>query len=574
MEYRWDIVPPPPAPTLQRLMQGLKFSRVAAILAHQRGIDDFEAARAFFRPGLNALHNPFLMADMQTAVDRITAALEESQTLLIYGDYDVDGTTAVALMVSFLRTHYPGTVHFYIPDRYTEGYGISEQGILYAADIGADLLIALDCGIRAHDKITLANEKGIDVIICDHHLPTDTLPPALAVLDPKRPDCFYPFKELSGCGIGFKLLHALCLHLNWPLDHLMPLLDLVAISTACDIVPVNGENRILLFHGLQQLNTKPRPGIKVMLELAHRQIPLNVSDVVFTIGPRINAAGRIKHGKGAVELLLAEDETTARSASELIEAQNTKRKEHDSDITREALQLIEDLELQERSSTVLYAPHWHKGVIGIVASRLIETYYRPTIVLTAADEGLAVGSARSVKGFDVHAAIDACSHHLVKFGGHMYAAGLTLERDKIDTFIHAFEAVVAERIAPEQLQPSWEINVEIDFSEITPKFYNIVQQMAPFGPANMEPLFLTRRVVDTGLSRAVGTDALHLKLDVFQEGDRRHSMGGIAFNLGHFADRLKCGNAIDIVYNLAENTWNGKTNIELMVRDIKISGNS
>lgn len=571
MDYRWDIHPLPPSHVVDQLRKELNLSRPAAILAAQRGITDFETGRSFFRPGLNALYNPFLMSDMKKAAGRIITAMEEGETLLIYGDYDVDGTTAVALMKSFFIKHYPGTTHHYIPDRYLEGYGISFKGIEYAAEVGAGVLIALDCGIRAHDKIARANELGIDVIICDHHLPESTLPSAFAVLDPKRSDCQYPFKELSGCGIGFKLLHGLCLELGWPLDELMPMLDLVAVSTACDIVPVTGENRILLAHGLQRINENIRPGIELMLELAGKKTPLSVSDVVFTIGPRINAAGRIDHGIHAVNLLLANSKEEAESMAQLLETHNRERKELDKDITAEALIRIQEEGLESRSSTVLFSENWHKGVIGIVASRLTEHYYRPTIVLTESN-GLAVGSARSVKGFDIHAAIDACSQHLVQFGGHMYAAGLTLQKNQIARFAEAFETVVSSRISPTQQQPSWEIDLEIDFSDITPNFFNILQQFAPFGPGNMEPLFLTRRVIDAGFTKAVGTDKAHLKLDLFQAGDSRNRMAGIAFGMGEIEKELKIGGAFDVVYNVVQNVWNERVTIELMVRDIKRNG--
>lgn len=538
---------------------------IARLLA-QRGIDTPEVASQYFRPSLDQLHDPFLMQDMQVAVERIERALGDNERIMVYGDYDVDGTTAVALMYSFLL-RFTGNILFYIPDRYAEGYGISFAGIDKAKQEGVTLIIALDCGIKANDKVDHANELGVDMIICDHHRPGDTLPAALAVLDPKRDDCSYPYKELSGCGIGFKLIQAVASRNGIGMNELEPFLDLVAVSTACDIVPVDGENRILAHYGLKRLNDAPRPGFQAMLAMANVKKRLCVTDLVFALGPRINAAGRIEHGRQAVELLLSHDLKQAEQIGLRVDGHNTHRQELDKDMTREALDVIAgDAKKREAWSTVLFRGTWHKGVIGIVASRLIEQYYRPTIVLTESN-GKAVGSARSVRGFDVYEAISSCSDLLDQFGGHMYAAGLTMPMENVEAFTARFEEVVRATLDPACRIPVEDVDMEIPLQDINDRLVRVLRHMAPFGPANMRPVFLTRGVVDTGSARIVGVD--HLKLSVKPAQGGGPGFDAIAFKQAHHFELIKSGAPFSLLYVVEENEWQGRRSIQLNIKDIK-----
>lgn len=570
MEYRWELAQKPDNTPLELLRSSLGVSEFIARLLIQRGVTTFDQAKEFFRPSLGDLHDPFLMKDMDKAVGRIQTALEEGQKILIYGDYDVDGTTSVALMVTFFNHFYTENIDYYIPDRYTEGYGVSFQGVDYAKENDCALIIALDCGIRAHEKVDYATKKGIDFIICDHHLPHGSIPKAVAVLDHKRPDCEYPYKELSGCGIGFKLCQALAQELNLEDHTWQDLLDLVAISSACDIVPLTGENRVLVHLGMEQLNANPRGGIESMIELSGKKGMFSVTDVVFVIGPRINAAGRIEHAKKAVELLLSESGELAEKASKILEERNLERQELDKNISEEALSAITENNFEDKKSTVVYDKNWHKGVVGIVASRLTEHYYRPTIVLTESN-GKAVGSARSVKGYDIHEALTQCSDVLEQFGGHQFAAGMTLEIENVSKLQAKFEEVVSGTIDPELLIPKMEIDLEINLSDINDKFWRLVKQFAPFGPDNMKPVFVTRNCVDGGWSKAVGGDKTHLKLDVVQQDNPGVKISGIAFKMGHLEKEIKSKKPFDVVYTIEENEWQGKVSLQLMVKDLRFS---
>ncbi len=568
MDYRWELAEKPEKNQIEKLTDELGISPLVAQLLVQRDISNFDQSKEFFRPNLSYLHDPYLMKDMDKAVARILDALEQEEKILIYGDYDVDGTTSVALMVSFFQHFYPDNIDYYIPDRYAEGYGVSFQGVDYAKENNCTLIIALDCGIRAHEKVDYASEKGIDFIICDHHLPHGDLPKAVAVLDHKRSDCEYPYKELSGCGIGFKLCQALASELNLEDNTWVGLLDLVAISSACDIVPITGENRVLVHLGMEQLNNSARRGIDQMIELAGKKGKLTVTDVVFVIGPRINAAGRIEHAKKAVELLLSDSGELAEKASKVLEERNLERRELDKTITEEALSAIVEQKIENNKSTVVYDANWHKGVVGIVASRLTEHYYRPTIVLTESN-GKAVGSARSVKGYDIHEALTQCDEVLEQFGGHQFAAGMTLEIGNVPKLQAKFEEVVSSTIDPELLIPKIEVDLEIDLSEINDKFWRLIKQFAPFGPDNMKPVFVTRNCIDGGWSKAVGGDLTHLKLDVVQQNNSKLKIGGIAFNQGHLIDKIKAKKPFDIVYTIEENEWQGNVSLQLMVKDLK-----
>lgn len=562
---RWRLKPRPDEVAVNGLVNE-RCSTVAAGLLVQRGITGPAGASVFFRPSLEQLHDPFLMADMLAAVERVERALGDNERIMVYGDYDVDGTTAVALVYSFLL-RFTGNITFYIPDRYAEGYGISFQGIDHAAKENVGLIIALDCGIKSNDKVDYAAERGIDMIICDHHRPGDVLPSAVAVLDPKRDDCPYPYKELSGCGIGFKLVQGIAQRNGIELNELEPLLDLVAVSTACDIVPVTGENRVLTHHGLKRVNLEPRAGIKAMMQMANVKKKLGVSELVFTIGPRINAAGRIEHGRQAVELLLAKDQAQAEHIGVRVDGNNTARQELDKDITRSALDHIEqDPFIRDAWSTVVFNEAWHKGVIGIVASRLIEQYYRPTIVLTAS-QGKAVGSARSVKGFDVYEAINACSDLLEQFGGHMYAAGLTMPLENVEAFRARFDKVVRATIDPASRTPEEEVDAEVRFTDLDDRLARILHHMAPYGPGNMKPVFLTRGVVDTGGARIVGED--HLKMTLRMAGTQGPTFDAIGFRLGAHFERVKKGEPFSVLYTLEENEWNGRRTLQLSIKDLK-----
>jgi single-stranded-DNA-specific exonuclease len=547
------------------LQQSLKIHPALCRLLVERGIESFDSSKSFFVPELPALHNPFLMKDMDKAVARIDKAIADNEKILIYGDYDVDGTTSVSLMTLFFRQFYSNT-EYYIPNRYKEGYGISTLGIDFAAANDFSLIIALDCGIKSVDKIDYANEKGIDFIICDHHNPGEELPKAAAVLDPKRKDCAYPFKELSGCGVGFKLAQALASHFNLPENTYLDLLDLVAVSIASDIVSISGENRILEYHGLKKLNSNPLPGFKHLMKLIGIERVYDVSDVVFYIGPRINAAGRMEDATQSVKLLIADEEQVeiAEQAMDL-HRMNTDRQEADKEITAHALEILQnnpDNELLR--STVVFNEGWHKGVIGIVASRLTEHYYRPTIVLTE-HEGKVTGSARSVKGFDLYEAIYDCRDHLIQFGGHKFAAGLTMLPEKVNDFKIAFEQIVSASITEHQLIPEIEIDAEISFTDINNSFYNLINRFAPFGPDNMKPVFVTKNVTDSGWSKIVKEK--HVKFSLRQNGI---TISGIGFDLAHKFDLLKSG-AIDVVYQIDENEWQGQKSLQLMVKDIRQS---
>ena len=605
MSYNWNIrhLTAVEQEVQQQLEKELNISSAAARMLVVRGIQTADEARAFVRPSLDKLHDPFLMKDMDKAVARLHQAITQGEKILIYGDYDVDGTTAVALMYRFLGgigrgeaamgrsqselmdngpiskspegVQYPigGTasnIDYYIPDRYTEGYGVSQQGIDYAAKQGCRLIITLDCGIKAVEKIAYANSKGIDVIVCDHHTPGDTLPDAVAVLNMKRSDCPYPYKDLSGCGVGFKLAQAYTLQYGLPFDNLVPLLQLLAMSIASDIVPITGENRILAHFGIKQLNTSPFIGLSAIMAVAGIEAKkLTINDLVYKIGPRINACGRMKSGRAAVELLLTDDTHFARQQAEEVNHHNEDRRDCDSETTKEALQqLQEDPTYANRRSTIVYAPHWHKGVVGIVASRLIETYYRPTIVLTAGENGIISGSARSVGGFDIYAAIDSCHDLLTNFGGHKYAAGLSMHINNLPRFRERFEAYVATHIQPNQLQPTLDIEAELQLGDITKSFYNVLRYLEPFGPGNPRPLFVSRRLINHRDTRVVGKEREHLRLDVT---DRVNAITGIAFGRADMAEYIQNGNAVDICYELNENTFNHFTTIQMMVQDIVAS---
>ena len=561
---RWTIKPKPDPLLVERLAEELGVETPVATLLVQRGICSFEAAKKFFRPSLKDLHDPYLMKDMNLAVDRIQQAIASGENIMVYGDYDVDGTTSVALMASYLKT-LTANIATYIPDRYTEGYGVSYCGIDFAADNDISLIIALDCGIKAIDKVAYAAEKGIDFIICDHHRPGEHIPEAVAVLDPKREDCEYPYKELCGCGVGFKLIQALNTKRGGAPEVLLPYLDLVATAIGADIVPITGENRILAYHGLNVINVAPRMGFKAILAQVKKD-KLTITDVVFIIAPRINAAGRMKHGLHAVNLLTEEDAATAMNFAAEIESFNAERKDTDKAITVEALAQIEDLKEQERYSTVVYHESWHKGVIGIVASRLTETYYRPTLVFTKSGEKLAA-SARSVKGFDVYNALEACKEHIEQFGGHKYAAGLTLEASEYENFKAKFESVVSETIDRRLLTPEIAVDAEIDLDEITPKFFRILKQFAPFGPGNMSPVFMTQNLSDTGYGKCVGADEAHLKCRVKQRG-KEPVFDMIGFGLGEKFETISEKKTFKAVYSLDENEWNGKVSIQLKLKDI------
>ncbi len=561
---RWTLLPKPDPQKTSDLAAALGVDTNIASLLLQRGIENFEQAKNFFRPSLTELHDPYLMKDMDKAVARIEQAIEHHENILIFGDYDVDGTTSVALVSSYLKTYYP-QVHTYIPDRYAEGYGISYKGIDFASDNDFGLIIALDCGIKAIEKVAYASEKGVDFIICDHHRPGANIPKAKAVLDPKREDCDYPFKELCGCGVGFKLIQALANKRGLVIDDLLLYLDLVATAIGADIVPITGENRVLAHFGLQVMNSNPRNGFKAILKEIKKDI-LTITDVVFIIAPRINAAGRMKHGNHAVELLTETDLGLATKFAAEIEQFNKDRKDADKQTTIEALAQIEANKEEDRFTTVVYSEKWHKGVIGIVASRLTETYYRPTLVFTKSGKKLAA-SARSVRGFDVYNALEACSEYIEQFGGHKYAAGLTLLEKDYANFKAKFESVVSETIDPKLLIPEINVNTEIGLDTITPKFYRILKQFAPFGPGNMTPVFMTQNLKDTGYGKCVGEDKTHLRLTLKHTGLQQFV--GIGFGLGKKKDIACGGNPFKAVYAIDENHWQGRISLQLRLKDIQ-----
>lgn len=561
---RWTLKPKPEVSKVEELSKALQVDDIVATLLLQRGIETFEDAKTFFRPSFDELHDPFLMKDMDIAVNRIEKAIEQGENIMVYGDYDVDGTTSVALMSSYLKTRVD-SVATYIPDRYDEGYGISYKGIDFAHDNDFSLIIALDCGVKAIDKVKYANEKGIDFIICDHHRPGDKLPAAVAVLDPKRDDCEYPFKELCGCGVGFKLITALASKQGETVEDLTEYLDLVATAIGADIVPIVDENRALAYFGLQVINTNPRPGMKAIIAEVKKDI-LTITDVVFIIAPRINAAGRMKHGNHAVTLLTETDFNLAASYAVDIDQFNTDRRETDKRITEEALIQIEKHKEQEGFTTVVYDENWHKGVIGIVASRLIETYYRPTLVFTKSGDKLAA-SARSVSGFDVYNALEACSEYIEQFGGHKYAAGLTLLPENYEAFKAKFESVVKDTIDPKLLTPELKIDLEIDLGQIDDKLMRIIKQFAPFGPGNLSPTFMTQGIKDTGWGKCVGEDDKHIRLTATQSFNDK--IVCIGFGLGDKIDIIKNKKSFSAAYSIDENHWNGNVSLQLKLKDIK-----
>ncbi len=555
--------------TVSRLASELGIDPVLAGLLVQRGIRTFQEARAFFRPELQSLHDPFLMKDMDAAVERVRRAVVSGEKILVYGDYDVDGTTAVSLVYSFLRDLTPG-VEFYIPDRYDEGYGVSDKGISWASENGFGLIITLDCGIKAGEKVAKAASLGIDMIICDHHLPENDIPAAVAVLDPKRADCGYPFDDLSGCGVGFKLVQAYASRYGVPFEKLIPLLDLTVVSIASDLVSVTGENRILAHFGLKRLNESPRQGLLAMIRLSGLEPShISIDDIVFKIGPRINAAGRMETGRMAVELLTATDVSEAMRIAGEINEYNNERKSIDREITRAALEMVQSGgNLSDGHATIVYDPSWHKGVVGIVASRLVEAFYRPTIVLTRSN-GLITGSARSVHGFDLYGAIESCADILENFGGHIYAAGLTLREENLAEFCRRIDSYVGSTISDEMLTPVLYIDSRLDFSRITPKFFRILKQFQPFGPGNVAPVFETDNVYDNGNGRKVGAEGGHLKLELIQEEQPYRHISAIAFNMSSHFDHIRSGNPVDICYSIVENYYRGIANLQLRIKDIR-----
>jgi single-stranded-DNA-specific exonuclease len=572
MEKRWVVKEKGDTAVVKQLAGALGVSVSLANLMVQRNITSADEASAFFHPSLDYLHDPFLMKDMNIAVDRISTAIKKNERILVYGDYDVDGTTAVALMYSFLKDQY-SNVDYYIPDRYKEGYGVSFQGLDFAYQNNCKVVITLDCGIKAVEKVKYARTKGLDVIICDHHYPGDEIPKALAVLDPKQPSCSYPYKDLSGCGVGFKLIHAYSRVHGIPFSEIYHYLDLVAVSIASDIVPITGENRVMAYFGLKQLNESPRTGLREIIRESEVTKALTIEDVVFKIGPRINAAGRMETGSKAVDLLVSSDSRLAIGISKEINNFNIERRSVDRIITTEAMRMIaEDQRTVNSRTTVLYNPTWKKGVIGIVASRLIETYYRPTVILTESN-GFATGSARSVQGYDLYQAIESCSDLLESFGGHMFAAGLTLKKENIRPFMDRFEQYVNSTITEEQLVPRIFIDTELSFSEINEDFFRTMSQFQPFGPENMSPVFVSRNVFDTGSGRMVGSSGEHLKLDLCQESTGQKSFSAIAFSQANHFEYIKGGNPFDICYSLEMNEFRGNRNLQLNIRDIKTPDN-
>ena len=568
-ERKWLVKEVGDPEAVARLSAELGIDSVLATLLVQRGIRTFEQARAFFRPSLESLHDPFLMKDMDKAVARLRKAVEGKEKILVYGDYDVDGTTAVSLVYSFLG-RFTKKLDYYIPDRYDEGYGLSIKALDWAAENGFNLIITLDCGIKAIDKVRYAASKGMDVIICDHHLPEDEIPAAVAVLDPKREDCHYPFDDLCGCGVGFKLVQAYAQVMDIPFAELEPLLDLLVVSIASDLVSVTGENRVLSHFGLKRLNEKPRKGLQAIIALSNLEPDhVTIDDIVFKIGPRINAAGRMESGRLAVELLTAADDRTAARIASQINDNNNERKSIDREITREALEMVQNGKcLACQYATIVYNPEWNKGVVGIVASRLVEAFYKPTFVLTKSN-GFVTGSARSVRGFDLYDSIERCADLLENFGGHIYAAGLTLKEENLPEFARRIEAYVSEHLTTEMSTPVVDVDSRLDFSQITPKFFRILKQFQPFGPGNNSPVFLTENVYDDGNGRKVGPAAQHLKLELIQESQPYHQIGAIGFNMAEYFDHIKAGNPIDICYSVVENYYRGNSTIQLRLKDMR-----
>jgi single-stranded-DNA-specific exonuclease len=559
MQKNWNILESNNA-VVSKLSKALNVSEIVAHLLVLRGITTFEEAKSFFRPEISHLHDPLLMKNMQKAVDRIQTVISNGEKVLVYGDYDVDGTTSVAMMYSFLKNKVK-EIEYYIPCRYDEGYGISLKGIDYAKDNNFALIIALDCGIRAVNQVDYANKKGVDFIICDHHNPGEKVPEAVAILNPKQIDCDYPYKELSGCGVGFKLIQAFSKQNNIDFSEIMEYLDLLTVSIGADIVPMTGENRVFSFYGLQQINKTPRVGLKALMEIANKTKDVTITDVVFGVAPRINAAGRIEHANKAVEILVETDYAKAKLFADKIEGNNTTRKGLDKSITLEALEMID----VKKKSTVVHSEHWHKGVVGIVASRLIETHYKPTIVLAEKD-GILTGSARSVHDFDLYSAIAKCEHLCEKFGGHKYAAGLSIKKENLPQFIDAFEKSVSESITEDQLTPKINIDKVIDIDAVDDKLYRIIKQFSPFGPKNLSPIFVSKGVIDNGYGKQVGEDKTHLRINAKKN---KGAIAGIGFGMGEYFEIIKDNQTFDVCYSIDENEWNGKKSLQLRIRDIK-----
>lgn len=568
-DSKWVLREPSDPEKVDRLATEVGIDKVLADLLIKRGVETFTQARSFFRPSLDNLHDPFLMKDMDVAVERLHRAVVSGESILVYGDYDVDGTTAVALLYSFVR-RFTDKVDFYIPDRYDEGYGVSFKGIDYAVESGAGLIVTLDCGIKAIDKVEYAASKGIDMIICDHHLPEDSLPAAVAVLDPKREDCHYPFDDLSGCGVGFKLVQAYSARYGVPFETLVPLLDLLVVSIASDLVTMVGENRILAHFGLKQLNENPCTGLQAMINLSSLEPGhVSIDDIVFKIGPRINAAGRMETGRLAVELLTSRSLSEAMQIGEKINESNNERKNIDREITQEALDMVQTGNcLCNGSAMIVYNPEWNKGVVGIVASRLVEAYYKPTVVLTKSN-GFVSGSARSISGFDLYGAIESCADLLENFGGHVYAAGLTLKEENLPEFARRMDEYISDKIETEMMTPVIEVDSKLNFARITPKFFRILKQFQPFGPGNHNPVFLTENVYDAGTGRKVGAGGVHMKLDLIQEDQPYHQISSIAFNMAEHYDHIKEGNPFDICYSIVENYYRGNSSIQLRIKDLR-----
>lgn len=567
-ECKWILKEPADPDKVTRLATEVGIDRVLAELLVKRGVETFEEARSFFRPDLRNLHDPFLMKDMKEAVERLHRAILTGEKILVYGDYDVDGTTAVALVYSFIQ-RFTKNVDFYVPDRNDEGYGVSLKGVDWAAENGFRLIITLDCGIKAIEKTRYAAERGIDMIICDHHLPDSELPAAVAVLDPKREDCSYPFDDLSGCGVGFKLVQAYSQCYGIDFESLIPLLDFLVVSIASDLVSVVGENRVLAHYGLKQLNESPRAGLLAMITLSKLEPGhVTIDDIVFKIGPRINAAGRMETGRLAVELLTATNVDEAMLIGEKINENNNERKSIDREITQEALEMVQNEKcLTWQNATIVYNPNWNKGVVGIVASRLVEAFYKPTIVLTKSN-GFVTGSARSIQGLDLYEAIENCSDLLENFGGHVYAAGLTLKEENLPEFSRRIDEFIGNHITEEMLTPVVVLDTKLDFARITPKFFRILKQFQPFGPGNNNPLFLTENVYDDGNGRKVGAGGVHMKLDLIQESQPYHRISAIAFNMSDFYEYIKAGNPFDVCYSIVENYYRGTSTIQLRVKDM------
>ena len=561
MEKRW-IIQKSDQKFVQKLEKDLGVNHIVAHLLVLRGIENFDDAKLFFRPELKHLHDPFLMKNMQDAVDRIEKAIANKEKVLVYGDYDVDGTTSVAMMYSFLKRFSP-EIEYYIPCRYEEGYGISLKGIDYAKKNNFSLIIALDCGIRAFNQVDYANEKEVDFIICDHHNPADKIPNAIAILNPKQSDCNYPYKELSGCGVGFKLIQAYSQKNNIDFSEISEYLDLLTVSIGADIVPMTGENRVFSYFGLKQINTQPRAGLKALMDIANKIKELSISDVVFGIAPRINAAGRIEHAKKAVAILVEQDIDRAKKLASFIEENNVTRRNLDQNITKEALEMIDE----NKKSTVIFSKNWHKGVVGIVASRVIESHYKPTIVLAEKD-GILTGSARSVHDFDLYEAISKCAYLCEKFGGHKYAAGLSIKKENLSEFIIAFEKAVSESITDDQLSPKIDVDMEIDIDAVDDKLFRIIKQFSPFGPQNLSPIFVSRSVVDNGYGKRIGADQSHLRINTKTASG---SLAGIGFSMGDAFEKIKDYSEFDICYSINENEWNGRKNLQLMLNDLKVN---